>query len=156
MEVDEPADGVARLTISNPAKRNALDRAILDGLASVLPAARRALHRADRRGPVFSAGYDIGDLAPERLAEEAAELVAHPFEAALEALDAVAVPGRRRARRPRVRRRARARAGVRPAGVRAGGPAGDAAGAARGSSTRTPGCGASSMRSAPPARASCS
>ena len=29
--LDEPADGVLRLTISNPAKRNALDHAILDG-----------------------------------------------------------------------------------------------------------------------------
>jgi enoyl-CoA hydratase/carnithine racemase len=43
-------------------------------------------------GTIFSAGYDIGDLAPERLAEEAAALVAHPFQAALEALDAVAPP----------------------------------------------------------------
>ncbi len=43
-------------------------------------------------GDVFSAGYDIGDLSPEHLAEEAAELLTHPFEAALAALDAVPVP----------------------------------------------------------------
>ena len=43
-------------------------------------------------GGTFSAGYDIGDLAPERLAEEAAELLTHPFEAAMAALDAVEVP----------------------------------------------------------------
>jgi enoyl-CoA hydratase/carnithine racemase len=93
LAVDRPADGVVRLTISNPAKRNALDGAILDSLAGALAGlkdARCVLLTA--AGTVFSAGYDIGDLAPERLAEEAAELVAHPFQAALEALDAVAVP----------------------------------------------------------------
>jgi enoyl-CoA hydratase/carnithine racemase len=90
--LDEPAGGVARLTIANPAKRNALDREILDGLAETLPAldARCVVLTGD--GDVFSAGYDIGDLSPERLAEEAAELLTHPFEAALAALDAVPVP----------------------------------------------------------------
>ena len=33
--LDTPADGVLRLTISNPAKRNALDHAILDAIAAV-------------------------------------------------------------------------------------------------------------------------
>ena len=36
MLVDEPAPGVTRLTISNPAKRGALDHAILDGFTSTL------------------------------------------------------------------------------------------------------------------------
>ena len=65
---------------------------MLDGLAETLPAldARCVVLTGD--GDVFSAGYDIGDLSPERLAEEAAELLTHPFEAALAALDAVAVP----------------------------------------------------------------
>ena len=92
LEVDEPADGVVRLTISNPAKRNALDREILDSLASVLPGLDARCIVLTGAGSIFSAGYDIGDLAPERLAEEAAALVAHPFQAALEALDAVAPP----------------------------------------------------------------
>ena len=43
-------------------------------------------------GAVFSAGYDIADLSTEHLAEAAAELLTHPFEAALAALDAVEVP----------------------------------------------------------------
>ncbi len=43
-------------------------------------------------GDVFSAGYDIADLSPERLAEEAADLLTHPFEAAVSALDEVPVP----------------------------------------------------------------
>ena len=34
--LDRPADGVLRLTISNPVKRNALDQPILDAIAAVL------------------------------------------------------------------------------------------------------------------------
>ena len=34
--IDRPADGVVRLTISNPDKRNALDQAILDAIAAAL------------------------------------------------------------------------------------------------------------------------
>jgi enoyl-CoA hydratase/carnithine racemase len=92
LEIDHPAPHVVRLTISNPAKRNALDRPILDALAETLPRVDARCVLLTGAGDVFSAGYDIGDLAPERLAEEAAELVAHPFQNALEALDAVAVP----------------------------------------------------------------
>jgi enoyl-CoA hydratase/carnithine racemase len=92
LELDHPAPHVARLTISNPAKRNALDRPILDALAATLPGLDARCVLLTGAGSVFSAGYDIGDLAPDRLAEEAAELVAHPFQAALEALDAVEVP----------------------------------------------------------------
>jgi enoyl-CoA hydratase/carnithine racemase len=92
VEVDEPAAGVVRLTISNPAKRNALDAEILDRLAAVLPGLDARCILLTGAGTIFSAGYDIGDLAPDRLAEEAAELVAHPFQAALEALDGVAPP----------------------------------------------------------------
>jgi enoyl-CoA hydratase/carnithine racemase len=90
--LDEPADGVARLTISNPAKRNALDRGVLDGLAELLPAVAARCVVLTGEGDVFSAGYDIGNLSAEHLAEEAAELLTHPFEAALAALDAVPVP----------------------------------------------------------------
>ena len=34
--IDEPGDGVVRLTISNPAKRNALDHPILDAISATL------------------------------------------------------------------------------------------------------------------------
>ena len=34
--LDEPAEGVVRLTISNPAKRNALDHPILDAITATL------------------------------------------------------------------------------------------------------------------------
>jgi enoyl-CoA hydratase/carnithine racemase len=92
LELDRPADGVARLTISNPATRNALDREILDALATALAGVDARCVVLTGAGTVFSAGYDIGALAPARLAEEAAELLTHPFETALAALDAVEVP----------------------------------------------------------------
>jgi len=41
---------------------------------------------------MFSSGYDLADLAGEVFAEEAERLVAHPFTAALDALDACPVP----------------------------------------------------------------
>jgi enoyl-CoA hydratase/carnithine racemase len=41
---------------------------------------------------MFSSGYDLGNLSEEVFAEEAEQLVAHPFTGALEALDACAVP----------------------------------------------------------------
>jgi len=90
--VDAPADGVGRLTISNPAKRNALDRGVLDGLVDALSAVDARCVVLTGEGRVFSAGYDIADLSTEHLAEAAAELLTHPFEAALAALDAVEVP----------------------------------------------------------------
>jgi enoyl-CoA hydratase/carnithine racemase len=89
---DEPAPHVVRLTIDNPAKRNALDHDILDALAGVLPALDARCLILAGAGRMFSAGYDIGALPRERFAEEASALVAHPFHAAVAALDAVPVP----------------------------------------------------------------
>ena len=94
MLIDRPGDGVLRLTISNPATRNALDRAILDGIAAALDGLdddARCVLLTGEHG-MFSSGYDLGDLAGEAFAEEAERLVAHPFEAALDALDACPVP----------------------------------------------------------------
>ena len=94
MLTDRPADGVLRLTISNPAKRNALDHAILDGIAAAVAAlgdGTRAILLTGAGG-MFSSGYDLGDLEGEVFAEEAERLVAHPFAAALDALDACPIP----------------------------------------------------------------
>jgi enoyl-CoA hydratase/carnithine racemase len=91
--LDRPADGVLRLTISNPAKRNALDHAILDAIAAVLDDigdARVVLLTG--AGGMFSSGYDIGDIPDDVFAQEAERLVAHPFAAALEALESCEVP----------------------------------------------------------------
>jgi enoyl-CoA hydratase/carnithine racemase len=91
--VDEPADGVVRLTISNPNKRNALDHAILDGIAEAVAGASggRCLVLTGADG-MFSSGYDIGDIPDDVFAVEAEKLVAHPFTAALDALDATDLP----------------------------------------------------------------
>jgi enoyl-CoA hydratase/carnithine racemase len=94
--IDEPLDGVLRLTISNPAKRNALDHAILDGIATAVRDAgddghTRAIVLTGAHG-MFSSGYDIGDIPEDVFAQEAERLVAHPFTGAIDALDATDVP----------------------------------------------------------------
>jgi enoyl-CoA hydratase/carnithine racemase len=91
--LDQPADGVLRLTISNPAKRNALDHAILDAIAAVLDdiGDARSVLVTGAEG-MFSSGYDIGEIPDDVFAEEAERLVAHPFASALEALEACEVP----------------------------------------------------------------
>ena len=90
LRLDTPAPSVARLTLASEAKRNALDHEILDALASVLSGgeldARCLVITAT--GTTFSAGYDIGALAGETLARDAEAIVARPFAAAIEALDA--------------------------------------------------------------------
>ncbi len=95
LKVDEPADGVRRLTISNPAKRNALDHPILDAIAAQVSGAAadgvRALVLTGEDG-MFSSGYDIGDIPAEVFPQEAEKLVAHPFTSALDALDACDLP----------------------------------------------------------------
>jgi enoyl-CoA hydratase/carnithine racemase len=90
---DRPAEGVLRLTISNPAKRNALDHAILGAIVAELTSLQDA-HCVILTGGdgMFSSGYDISEIAPESFAEEAEKLVAHPFCDALAALDVVDVP----------------------------------------------------------------
>jgi enoyl-CoA hydratase/carnithine racemase len=90
--VDEPAPGVVRLTISNPGKRGALDHAILDGFATTMPRLDARCVIVTGEHTTFSAGYDIGDLPDAVFADEAERLVAHPFAAAIEAIDAYPYP----------------------------------------------------------------
>lgn len=92
LRFDEPAPGVARLTIANPGKRGALDHAILNALAETLPGLDHRCVIVTGEEGIFSAGYDIGDLADEEFAEEAEKLVAHPFAAALAALEEYPYP----------------------------------------------------------------
>lgn len=89
---DEPAEGIVRLTISNPEKRGALDHPILDALAEEVPQIDAACLILTGDGPIFSAGYDIGDIPESVFAEEAEKLVAHPFAAALAGLDSCEIP----------------------------------------------------------------
>jgi enoyl-CoA hydratase/carnithine racemase len=92
LRLDFPADHVARLTIDHPAKRNALDHELLDAFAAELPRIEARCLLITATGPVFSAGYDIGNLADADAIAEAEALVAHPFHAAIEALDAFPFP----------------------------------------------------------------
>lgn len=91
--VDEPAEGVARIRISNPERRGALDHELLDALGEEVRGqdARCLLLTGD--GPVFSAGYDIGNFTDdEAFSEQAESLVAHPFTEAIEAIEAYRFP----------------------------------------------------------------
>jgi enoyl-CoA hydratase/carnithine racemase len=98
--IDEPAGGVVRLTISNPAKRNALDHPILDAITAALgelagvgghQSQARCLILTGAHG-MFSAGYDIGEIPEQEFEEHAEALVAHPFTQAINALEAFAYP----------------------------------------------------------------
>jgi enoyl-CoA hydratase/carnithine racemase len=92
LRLDHPAEHVARLTIDNPEKRNALDHEILDAFAATLPQLDARCLLVTAAGPVFSAGYDIGNLPRDEFADRAEALVAHPFHEAIEALDAFPFP----------------------------------------------------------------
>jgi enoyl-CoA hydratase/carnithine racemase len=83
---------VARLVISNPSKRGALDQAMLDRFASVMPELDARSVIITGQGSIFSAGYDIGDLPDGSVADRAERLVAHPFTAALNAIEAYPYP----------------------------------------------------------------
>jgi enoyl-CoA hydratase/carnithine racemase len=88
--LDRPAEAVARLTISNPERRNALDHEILDAIAEVLPQLDRGIETRcvvlTGAPPLFSAGYDIATIPEQTFERDAEALVAHPFHAAMEAI----------------------------------------------------------------------
>jgi enoyl-CoA hydratase/carnithine racemase len=90
--VDEPAPGLARLTISNPERRGALDHAILDAIAATVPRLDARCVIVTGEGDTFSAGYDLSGLPEGIVAEEADKLVAHPFAAAIDAVEQYEYP----------------------------------------------------------------
>jgi enoyl-CoA hydratase/carnithine racemase len=96
LTIDRPAEAVARLTISNPEKRNALDHDILDAIAEAMPSLADGIETRcviiTGEDKMFSAGYDIGDIPEEVFAEEAERLVAHPFHRAIVAVEAFPFP----------------------------------------------------------------
>jgi enoyl-CoA hydratase/carnithine racemase len=95
--LDEPLAGVARLAISNPTKRNALDHRILDAITETLSELASA-HSQVRclivtgTAGMFSAGYDIGEIPEAEFEERAERLIAHPFTEAIDALEAFPYP----------------------------------------------------------------
>jgi enoyl-CoA hydratase/carnithine racemase len=90
--LDEPAEHVARLRISNPEKRGALDHELLDSLAATVRELEARCLLLTGEGAMFSAGYDIGTFDEAQFEEQAEKLVAHPFHAAIEALEAFPYP----------------------------------------------------------------
>ncbi|WP_249010316.1 enoyl-CoA hydratase/isomerase family protein [Conexibacter sp. DBS9H8] len=97
--LDEPAPGVARLTISNPAKRGALDHAILDRFVALLPDLDHRCLIITGEERIFSAGYDLVSaganligVSEAAFAGQAEALIAHPFTAAIEAIAACPMP----------------------------------------------------------------
>jgi enoyl-CoA hydratase/carnithine racemase len=94
--LDYPAPAVARLTISNLARRNALDHDILGALAETMPQLDRGIEircvMITGEGELFSAGYDIGGIPEGTFSTDAEALVAHPFHAAMEAVSAHPYP----------------------------------------------------------------
>jgi enoyl-CoA hydratase/carnithine racemase len=92
LRLDHPAEGVARLTINNPQRRGALDHEILDALAGYARTLDARCLVIQGTGEVFSAGYDIGNLEEQGFEESAERLVAHPFQEAIEALEAYPYP----------------------------------------------------------------
>jgi enoyl-CoA hydratase/carnithine racemase len=95
LELDEPAPGVARLRIVNPDKRGALDQPILDAFARELPRLEARCVLITGEGRTFSAGYDISELGGWGsivFADEAEQLIAHPFAAALRAIEEYPYP----------------------------------------------------------------
>jgi enoyl-CoA hydratase/carnithine racemase len=90
VHVEEPAPGVALLTLSNPDKRNALDRTLCESL-------RFAIERLDAHcvvltgeGRAFCAGYDIEELLGEGYDD--GEDAHHPFPAALATIEGYPYP----------------------------------------------------------------
>jgi enoyl-CoA hydratase/carnithine racemase len=90
--LDEPAEHVTRLRISNPERRGALDHEILDTLAETVRGLEARCLLITGQGSMFSAGYDIGNLEDREFERAAERLVAHPFHAAIEVLEAYEYP----------------------------------------------------------------
>ncbi|MFN8140811.1 MAG: enoyl-CoA hydratase-related protein [Solirubrobacterales bacterium] len=75
VRLDFPAEAVARLKISNPPKRNALDHEILDAITATVPRLDQGIEVRclviTGEDPVFSAGYDIGGIPAESFETDA-------------------------------------------------------------------------------------
>ena len=94
--LDHPAEAVARLTINNTEKRNALDHTILDAITQACAELGEGISIRclvlTGREKMFSSGYDIGDIPINSFAGEAERLVAHPFHKAIEAVESFPYP----------------------------------------------------------------
>jgi enoyl-CoA hydratase/carnithine racemase len=90
--LDEPAPGVARLTIHNVARRGALNHAILGQFATIVPELDARCLIITGEGIMFSSGYDLRGVHAPLVGDEAERLIAHPFNAALQAIEQFPYP----------------------------------------------------------------
>ncbi len=90
--LDEPSEGVARLRIANAGRRGALDMEILETLAETISSCQARCLILTGTPPVFSAGYDLGNVEGPDFEHRAEELIAHPFHSALEAIERFPYP----------------------------------------------------------------
>ncbi|HEX2359875.1 MAG TPA: enoyl-CoA hydratase/isomerase family protein, partial [Solirubrobacterales bacterium] len=69
LKLDRPAEAVARLTISRPDARNALDHDVLGAIAEAMPRLDDGIETRcvilTGEGGAFSAGYDIAQIPEE-------------------------------------------------------------------------------------------
>jgi enoyl-CoA hydratase/carnithine racemase len=77
----EAGSGAGRLIVDEP-----------DAFTQTMPALDARCVMITGEGTIFSAGYDIGDLPDSVFADEAERLVAHPFAAAIDAIEAYPYP----------------------------------------------------------------
>jgi len=91
---DRPAEGVLRLSISNPKTRNALDHAVLGAISDELAVLASDVRCVILTGAheMFSSGYDISEIPLTDFPAQAEKLVAHPFCRGLTAIDALDIP----------------------------------------------------------------
>lgn len=90
--LDHPARHVARVRISNPARRNALDHDILDGVVEAVRAATARCLIITGTDEVFSAGYDLAGIPDDDFFEHAERLIAHPDTAAIDVVESYPFP----------------------------------------------------------------
>ena len=83
---------MARLTISNPERRGALDHPILDAFASTMPQLDARCVIVIGEGGRSPPAMTWPGLPDGVVAEEADRLVAHPFAAAIDAVEAYPYP----------------------------------------------------------------
>ena len=91
---DRPAEGVLRLSISNPKTRNALDHAVLGAISDELAVLASDVRCVILTGAheMFSSGYDISEIPLTDFPAQAEKLVAHPFCRGLTAIDSLDIP----------------------------------------------------------------
>lgn len=85
LKIEQPRPGVTVLALNRPERRNALSRALMDGLCHTLPmlaadpAQRVVIVRGN--GPVFCAGLDLKEASDPQTADGSAELVLRTLQA---------------------------------------------------------------------------